>query len=82
MTPGEGADDRIDFSRSDADSTRSGNQGFDFIGDDRFDDSGQLRVRFSDDDTVVYANTDDDSASEFALVLSGRLTLDAADFIA
>ena len=82
VNDGEGADDQIDLSRIDADATRSGNQRFEFIGDDRFDDSGQIRFAYSGSNTIVYGSTDNDTSAEFSLRLNGRIDLASADFIA
>ncbi len=42
---------------------------------------GRVRVETVVDGVMVYANTDNDSAAEFALMVRGVTTLDATDFI-
>ena len=75
INDGVGYDDLIDFSRIDADPTRSGNQAFDFIGRDTSISysPGELRYYYgSHGDTIVAGNIDNDSASEFQIVLEGH----------
>lgn len=84
VNDGVGYDDLIDFLKIDADLTRAGNQAFDFIGRDSFiaNSPGELRYAYSSaGNTVVSGNTDNDSAAEFQVVLTGRHVLDVSDFI-
>lgn len=84
VNDGFGYDDLIDFSQIDADTTRAGNQAFDFIGRQNFisNSPGELRYAYnSAGDTVVAGNIDNDSAAEFQIVLTGHSVLAASDFI-
>jgi Ca2+-binding RTX toxin-like protein len=78
---GRAGGDRIDLSGIDADTTRAGDQAFDFGGGA----AGQVVVRESRGLSVVCANTDDDPAFEFALVIADGAVrasaYGAADFI-
>ncbi|MEM7508221.1 MAG: calcium-binding protein [Pseudomonadota bacterium] len=76
--------DRIEISRLDADTTRGGNQVFDFIGTAQFSGAaGELRhVRQAVNDlTLVQADTDGDGQSDFQIELTGIHVLDAGDFV-
>ncbi|MEM7506176.1 MAG: choice-of-anchor Q domain-containing protein [Pseudomonadota bacterium] len=77
------AGDRIDLSRVDADIEAAGNQTFAFVGQDAFDDAGQIRFfhAVAQNKTVVLANLDEDAASEMFIELDGLIDLTAADFI-
>ena len=63
--------DRIDLTGIDADTTRSGNQAFRFVGDVPLSGSGQLGYRLSGGDTIVRASTDADAAPELEIRLTG-----------
>ena len=73
--------DLIDVSDIDAEIGPSGNQSFEWIGGDSYDDRGQLRYYYSDGDTVIAGNTDSDSSSEFQVELEGIYKLVGDDFI-
>ncbi|MEL6477098.1 MAG: right-handed parallel beta-helix repeat-containing protein [Pseudomonadota bacterium] len=79
--PSEG--ETIEIGRLDADETRGGNQRFEFIGTDQFTDAGQLRFfqAVNSNTTFLLANTDDDSAAEFQIELTGLITLTEDNFI-
>lgn len=73
--------DFIDLSMIDARANVAGNQAFQWIGTGNFTNSGQLKYGWYGTDTIISANTDTDSTPEFQIVLSGRHTLIASDFI-
>lgn len=73
--------DKINLAQIDADALDGGNQAFIWIGTDHFDAAGELRFAWSGNDTIVYGNTDDDSAAEFQIVLTGNLDLISRDFV-
>ncbi|MEL6479013.1 MAG: hypothetical protein AAFR17_16925 [Pseudomonadota bacterium] len=74
--------DRIEISRLDADTTRGGNQAFDFIGAVAFSNTaGELRANQVDGNTILEADLDGDGASDFEIELSGIVTLSSSDFI-
>lgn len=73
--------DTIDLSRIDALPKSSGDQEFEWIGQDSFDAAGELRYVYSGSQTIILGNTDSDSSSEFQIALDGRLKLIADDFI-
>jgi Ca2+-binding RTX toxin-like protein len=81
--------DILHFGLMDADSTRSGNQAFAFIGTAEFSGiAGELRYRSdvppegsSSPITIVSGDVDGDGVADFEVQLYGSLTLTAADFI-
>jgi Ca2+-binding RTX toxin-like protein len=86
-----GAADRItDFTQGqdvirlhgiDADSIASGNQNFTFIGNAGFSGTaGELRAKIQNGQTVVRGDVDGDGVADFAVVLTGEMTLTADDF--
>lgn len=81
-------EDRLNFGAMDANSARSGNQAFSFIGTSEFTGTaGELtyyRDVLSDGITpvtIVAGDTNGDGVADFELELRGTLTLTAADFI-
>jgi Ca2+-binding RTX toxin-like protein len=77
---GRGAD-RLDVSGIDADETRPSDQAFVFIGTAAFSGTaGELRVAHPDADTLVQGDLDGDGGADFAIELTGRIDLTAADF--
>jgi Ca2+-binding RTX toxin-like protein len=78
---GAAAGDRIDLSRIDADASAEGDQAFAFGGTGR----GHVWVSDAGRDTVVRANTDDDPAFEFVLIIEDggvrASAYAAADFV-
>lgn len=73
--------DRIDLSAIDA-KTGAGNQAFSFIGDAAFSGTaGELRFSKTKADTYVYADVNGDKAADFAIHLTGSLTLKVTDFV-
>jgi hypothetical protein len=75
-------EDRIDLAAIDADPGRPGNQAFTFIGAAAFSGTaGEVRVTAEGPDTVVQADTGGDGAADFAIALTGRIDLDADDFV-
>lgn len=79
--------DRIDVAQIDADSTRTGNQAFAFLGlATAFTAPGQLlyfQVSTLDGSTTTFVqlNTDLDPEAESSLALASRHALEAADFV-
>lgn len=75
--------DHIDVFAIDANSGRSGNQAFKFIGDHNFSKAGQISSHWdaAHNETVVSFNTDNDSAAEMKIVLDGHISLSSFDFI-
>lgn len=74
-------DDRIYFSRMDADTTAAGDQAFSFIGSAAFSAAGQLRAEVIGGVNYVFGNTDANLAADFAIRVDGAgLTLVQADF--
>lgn len=73
--------DHIDLSKLDADTTRSKNQAFDFIGTAAFSgDAGELRYVKSKTGADIYADVDGDKKSDFTLHFDDALTFKAAYF--
>lgn len=79
---GKGAD-KISLRKLDADADQGGNQNFTFIGEDAFDDAGQVRIRTSGQDTIVLINLDADTTAEMRITLlnTSLNTISASDFI-
>lgn len=74
--------DQIDLHSIDANTHRTGNQAFEFIGHQGFHhQAGELRYAASGGDTYVYADINGDAKSDFALKLEGDVALTAGDFI-
>jgi Ca2+-binding RTX toxin-like protein len=77
--------DTIDLSRIDAAAGGTGNDAFEFVGTAGFDSSnpGQVRAFFdaANNQTVIQAKTNSDSAAEMEIRLSGNVQLDATDFV-
>ncbi|MEL6479311.1 MAG: LamG-like jellyroll fold domain-containing protein [Pseudomonadota bacterium] len=76
--------DRIEVWRLDADTTRGGNQVFDFVGTAEFSGTaGELRYqRFPGlDETIISADVDGDGAADFEIELTGVVTLQQSDFV-
>jgi Ca2+-binding RTX toxin-like protein len=73
--------DRLHIATIDADTGRSGNQAFEFIGRSGFSEAGQARYTFANGDTYVWLNVDADRAAESMFRVNGQKTLVAGDFI-
>jgi Ca2+-binding RTX toxin-like protein len=74
--------DDIDLSAIDANSKRSGNDAFDFIGTRDFTKrAGQLAYDHVGNKTVVLGDTDGNGIADLRIVLDGHLKLSAGDFI-
>ena len=73
--------DTLDLLSVDADAGRAGDQAFAFVGTRAFTGAGQLRLARVDGDTVVQGSTDGDAAPEFEVLLTGRITPAADDFL-
>ena len=75
-------EDRIELSRIDADTTRGGNQAFEFQRFAAFTgEAGELRFSRVDGDTILMADTDGDRQADFEIVLTGAVNLQADDFL-
>jgi len=77
ITDFNSAQDVIDLSSIDADSTVSGNQAFSFIGSGSFSTAGQVRF----ENGMVYADIDGDSIADLQISLMGVSALSASDFV-
>ena len=73
--------DVIDLRGIDADTTRAGNQAFDFIGTAGFDAAGQLRVARAGEDRILQADRNGDGETDFAILLTGADGLRGDDFL-
>ncbi|MEO1197773.1 MAG: M10 family metallopeptidase C-terminal domain-containing protein [Pseudomonadota bacterium] len=74
--------DRINVDRIDADTTRGGNQDFDFIRKRDFTgDAGEMRFSFRKGDTIVEVDRDGDRSVDFAIVIDDRVALKESDFL-
>ena len=82
--------DDFDLSGMDASAVLAGNNAFGWRGTAAFTAGGQGQLRYqilnpagtANDKTVVYGDTDNDTASEFQIELSGIVRLSGIDFIA
>jgi Ca2+-binding RTX toxin-like protein len=74
--------DRVDLSGIDANTGTAGNQTFSFIGTAAFSGTaGELRSFTAGTGTIVWGDTDGDSAADFVLSFEGTLTFAASDFM-
>lgn len=74
--------DVVDISGIDANTRKSGNQTFIFIGNASFDGkAGQFRVEVEDGKTLLQGNVDGDAAEEVSIVLDGVFKISAADLV-
>ncbi|SOC35292.1 hemolysin type calcium-binding protein [Rhizobium subbaraonis] len=75
-------EDRINLKAIDADKKVSGNQSFDFIGNEKFHgEAGELRYGKKGGDTFVYADVNGDKKADFALQIDKLVDLDKGDFL-
>jgi Ca2+-binding RTX toxin-like protein len=82
--------DDFDLSGMDASAVLAGNNAFGWRGTSAFTASAQGQLRYqtfnaagtANDRTIVYGDTDSDTAGEFQIELVGLVTLSGADFIA
>jgi Ca2+-binding RTX toxin-like protein len=73
--------DKIDLHYIDANSSKSGNQRFHFIGTDTFDHvAGELRFKQAGGDTFVLGDVNGDGKADFQIRLDASVTLAATDF--
>ena len=72
--------DKIDLHSIDAVQSRTGNQDFKFIGTGNFGFEGDVRVAFTNGNTLIQGNTDTDITPEFEIQLSGLHTISSTDF--
>jgi len=76
------AHDIIDLSIMDANTEKSGNQSFKWIGTSSFNEvAGELRYSISGNKTYIRGDVDGDGNDEFRIVLDGSIKLTALDFI-
>lgn len=74
--------DRIDLRAIDADSTKTGNQKFKFIGDDDFNmKGGELRYQKKGSDTLIFGDLDGDGNADFSIALDTALIMKSGDFL-
>ena len=73
--------DRIVLSTIDADTTRNGNQTFNFIGAEDFTGAGQLRAFASNGNTIVAGDINGDGFADFEIQLTGIHVIAGADFV-
>jgi VCBS repeat-containing protein len=73
--------DRIVLSTIDADTTRNGNQTFNFIGAEDFTGAGQLRAFASSGNTIVAGDINGDGFADFEIQLTGIHVIAGADFV-
>lgn len=73
--------DKLDLKSVDANTARSNDQAFKFVGTAVPDDAGEVGYRKSGGSTYVRGNTDNDATIEFEIQLSGSVTLAGGDFI-
>ena len=79
FTQGQG--DRIDLAAIDANSDLSGDQAFAFIGTGAFTGgAGQLRYTTAGGYTTISADANGDKVADLQIILTGTITLVAADF--
>lgn len=70
------AGDRIDLSGIDANTERSGNQTFSFVGTDGFSGkAGELRYEKTASDTFIYGDVDGDGKADFAIQIASSTTM-------
>lgn len=75
------AGDKIHLVGIDADTTRSGNQVFDFIGTALFSgEAGELRYKKMASDTYIYGDLDGDRRADFSIHLDDAVTLQKGYF--
>ena len=73
--------DTINLRAIDADTTRGGNQAFDFIRTDKFSDAGDLRIKKAGGDLIVQADRNGDGKADFEIYLESPDQISAGDFI-
>lgn len=74
--------DTIDLSAIDADTVTAGDQGFTFIGDERFSGiAGELRAVGAGSSTLLMADTNGDGTADLFIRLTGEQVLDESNFV-
>jgi Ca2+-binding RTX toxin-like protein len=74
--------DRIDLSAIDASTTAADDQAFSFIGTGLYTGvTGQLRYSVAGSSTTIAGDLNGDGASDFHIVLTGAIGLQASDFV-
>jgi Ca2+-binding RTX toxin-like protein len=74
--------DVIDLSQIDAHAGLSGDQAFKWIGSNSFSNqAGELRTYFDGTNIIVEANVNGDAAADFEILVNGKITLSAVDFL-
>lgn len=74
--------DRVDLSALDANTGMAGNQAFTFIGTGLYTHhAGELRYASNSGQTTIAGDVDGDGTSDFHIILTGAITLQAADFV-
>jgi Ca2+-binding RTX toxin-like protein len=73
--------DIINVRQIDANINKGGNQNFEFIGDDRFNnEAGELRFNHKNGNTLVNADVDGDGDADFSVLVIGEINFKGADF--
>ncbi|MBB3017847.1 Ca2+-binding RTX toxin-like protein [Microvirga lupini] len=73
--------DRLDLRAVDANTKKSGDQNFSFIGKKAFSKAGEVRYEKTKSATYVYLNTDNDKAAEAVIKLKGSIDLSKSWFV-
>jgi hypothetical protein len=73
--------DRIDLRTIDANTKKSGDQNFSFIGTKAFTKAGQVRYDKLKKETYIYLNTDNDKSAEAVIKLTDAVTLQKGWFV-
>ena len=74
--------DRIDLSAIDANTNRTGEQAFTYIGNAGFTgQAGQVSARAVSGGTLISGDVNGDRVADFSILLDDRMTLSASDFI-
>jgi Ca2+-binding RTX toxin-like protein len=73
--------DRLDLRLVDANTKKSGDQNFSFIGTKAFSKAGEVRYEKTKGYTYVHLNTDSDKAAEAVIKLKGSIDLSKAWFV-
>jgi Ca2+-binding RTX toxin-like protein len=75
-------EDSIDLGGIDANTSRAGNQAFNWVGySNKWRDQGQLDYWHHGGNTYVFAHVDRDAKPDFQITIEGKIRLDAGDFI-